>query len=84
MDEYRGMTPFEILCYKLKTHYRSIPRIEKIFLITCLSYIIGYVLLFLGYFIASETISTNYAHIPLLFFPIVSLIITVSTIIFIL
>ena len=84
MDEYRGMTPFEILCYKLKTHYRSIPRIEKIFLNTCLSYIIGYVLLFLGYLIASGTISINLAFIPLLFFPIVSLIITVSTIIFIL
>ena len=63
MDQYRGMTPFEILCHKLKTHYSNIPRIEKIFLITCLSYIIGYALLFLGYFIASDTISINFAII---------------------
>ena len=82
MDEYRimnEMTPFEVLCYKLKTHYRSIDRIERRFLITCISYIVGYTLLFLGYLVASGTISFNFVHIPLIFFPIVSLIITVST-----
>ena len=63
---------------QLRSYYKNLARVERIFLNTFIIYISGYVFLFIAYLIASENFERNFVTIPLIFFPIISLIITVS------
>lgn len=56
----------------LRSFYKKLKYIEKIFLYMFLIDMIGYTILFITYLISTGTFYSNYIAIPLIFFPIIS------------
>ena len=77
-EEEEGKNEFQILYHKLHKYHSRISRIEKLFLYICLIYIFGYSCLGIAYLIVTGVFITIFPFIMLIFFPIISAIITVS------
>ena len=77
MDEMNE-NEFRALYNVLRKHYSKLTRVERIFYITSIVYVSGYVILFILFLVATGRFEYNFVTIPLIFFPIISLIITVS------
>ena len=73
---------FQELYAILQDYYRGITPMERVFYISSVLYVAIYVMLFLTFLLATGAIVNNYLTIPLAFFPIISLIVTVSNYIY--
>ena len=62
----------------LRDYYKNIGKLEKIFLITFVIDMIGYSILLISFLISTGKIIANCANILLLFFPLISGIVTVN------
>src|SRR5687767_159180 len=78
MDYYHNdMNALLILYIIFRGYHRRLNRIERIFLYTFIIDISGYSVLFLSYLISTNKFGYNFVNILLLFFPLISGIITV-------
>ena len=78
MNNQERKNEFQELYTILRDYYRGITPLERVFYVSSVLYVAIYVILFLTFLVATGSIAYEYITIPLAFFPIISLIVTVS------
>ena len=63
---------FQIAFNIFRNYYKGIDSLERIFLNIVITYLVGYIFLFITFLVSTGNFVYNYITIPLIFFPIIS------------